>query len=435
MIGKRNIVCVFVVACAIQAGAQDVAVTGTVTDTTGSGVAGATVSLAVAGISTTTGNGGAFALLKSTGVRTAAEDRAASVSASVAGNAIRFSVAHQASVRIDVYSAGGSLVSAALDRTLVPGEYSLAPAAETVRPGVYFVKVRIGAWSAVRRMSLCGASAEGPRLRTLAYEPGRPLARKAAVSDTLVAAKCGYTTSTTFISSYTLSNQVCVLTGSGVCPQGCTNPAFVTSDPNGGWSDGGYYVHNNMWNSASYQCAETLYACSYHNWYVIANMNNNTGDGAVKTYPNVHKDYANVAISSFDTITSTFAETSPHVGIYDVAYDIWTNGVATAGCTEFMIWNENYNQVPAGSSAATVTLGGRIYNVYKTSTNGYIAFVPTASFTSGTVDILAIFKWTMSKGWLPANSTLGQIDFGVEIVSTNGTNAAFKFTDFSITTK
>ncbi len=214
----------------------------------------------------------------------------------------------------------------------------------------------------------------------------------------------------------------------------CTNPVFVTSDPNGGWSDSGYYVHNNMWNSASYPCSETLYACSYHNWYVVASMNNSTGDGAVKTYPNVHIDYSNVPISSYNTITSTFSETSPHVGIYDVAYDIWTNGVAASGSTEFMIWNENYNQVPGGSLAATATLGGRTYNVYKTSTNGYIAFVPTAVFTSGTLDVLEIFNWTIAKGWLPANSTLGQLDFGVEIVSTNNTNATFQFTDFSITT-
>jgi hypothetical protein len=49
--------------------------------------------------------------------------------------------------------------------------------------------------------------------------------------------------------------------------------------------------------------------------------------GAVKTCPNVHRDYNDVPIGSFNTITSTFAETSPHVGIYGVAYDIWTNGV------------------------------------------------------------------------------------------------------------
>ena len=76
--------------------------------------------------------------------------------------------------------------------------------------------------------------------------------------------------------------------------------------------------------------------------------------------------------------------------------------------------------------------GGRTYNVWKTSDSSYIAFVPTVVFTSGTVDLLEIFNWTISKGWLPANSTLGQICFGVEIVSTSGADATFQFTDFSI---
>jgi len=221
--------------------------------------------------------------------------------------------------------------------------------------------------------------------------------------------------------------------GSGGADGGtaCKSPVFVTSDPNGGFNDGGYFVHNNMWNSSAGLGPETLYACSYHDWYVVSNQTNNAG--AVKTYPNVHKDYNAVPISSFTTITSTFAETSPHVGIYDVAYDIWTNGVATSGSTEFMIWTENYKQVPAGSRAATTTLGGRTYDVWKTSDNHYIAFVPTVVFTSGTVDILQIFTWTTSQGWFPANSTLGQIDFGVEIVSTDDANATFQFTDFSIT--
>ena len=81
-----------------------------------------------------------------------------------------------------------------------------------------------------------------------------------------------------------------------------------------------------------------------------------------------------------------------------------------------------------------MTLSGRTYHVFKTSNNSYIAFVPTVVFTSGTVDILEIFNWTMSMGWLPSNSTMGQLDFGVEIVSTNGADATYKFTDFSITT-
>jgi hypothetical protein len=110
---------------------------------------------------------------------------------------------------------------------------------------------------------------------------------------------------------------------------GAAAPAFVTSEPNGGWSNDGYYVHNNMWNSAKYHpCTQTLSAQSYDDWYVVARMNNNSGDGAVKTYPNVHKDYASVPIGWFSSIMSQFAETSPHVGIYNVAFDIWINGSA-----------------------------------------------------------------------------------------------------------
>jgi hypothetical protein len=211
------------------------------------------------------------------------------------------------------------------------------------------------------------------------------------------------------------------------------DPPFVTSDPNGGWSTGGYYVHNNMWNSARYSpCTSTLHARSHDDWYVVARMNNKKGDGAVKTYPNVHRDYDSVPIGSFESITSRFAETSPRVGIYNVAYDIWINGIATPGCTEIMIWTENFKQVPGGRYVQDVSFGGRSYKVYKTPDSRYIAFVATSDFTSGTVDLLGIVKWAIAKGWLPGKSTLNQICYGVEIVSTEDANATFRVTDFSI---
>jgi len=213
----------------------------------------------------------------------------------------------------------------------------------------------------------------------------------------------------------------------------CTHPVFETSEPNGGWSTDGYYVHNNMWNTKEALGPQTTCACSFYDWYVVSSQVNHAG--AVKTYPNVHVDYADVPIGSFKAITSTFAETSPHVGIYDVAYDIWTNGVATPGCTEIMIWNENFHQVPSGPVVTRVTLGGRTYDVHTDSDNHYIAFVPATVFTSGTVDILEILTWAMRRGWLPATATLGAIDLGVEIVSTDGAPATFRFTDFSVTTR
>ncbi|MGH3329965.1 MAG: GH12 family glycosyl hydrolase domain-containing protein [Nocardioidaceae bacterium] len=219
----------------------------------------------------------------------------------------------------------------------------------------------------------------------------------------------------------------------------CADPAFVTSNPNGMWSNRGYVVHNNMWNASGYNVKETLSACSFKNWYVKATANNSSGDGAVKTYPNVHKDFHNWStgaeprLSSFKTIRSTYAAASPRVGIYNVAYDIWLNGVP--GNREVMIWTDNHNQVPAGSKVAGgVSLSGHTWKVYATSGNGYIAFVPSERIPHGTLRLKQMLNWLVAKGRVPARSTLGQICFGVEVVSTGGNAATFNFSDFSVTT-
>jgi hypothetical protein len=221
--------------------------------------------------------------------------------------------------------------------------------------------------------------------------------------------------------------------------QSCANPKYTLaknpSNPQDGITLGGFYITNDTWNAANYQLSQTMYICDYSNWYVVANMNNNQHDGAVKTYPNVHKDFNNMPkVSSFATITSSFAESGPHVGIYQYAYDIWLNGVGD-GANEVMIWNDNFGQTPAGSKVATVSFDGRTYNVFKTSDNGYIALVDTANTTAGTINIKAMIDYLVSKGWLPASSTLGQIDYGAELVSTNGANATFRVTNFSLTAR
>jgi hypothetical protein len=214
----------------------------------------------------------------------------------------------------------------------------------------------------------------------------------------------------------------------------CTNPYFTTSDPNGGVSDGGYYVHNNLWNASKYPGTKgTTQVCSYHSWNHIGTASNSSGSGEVKTYPNVHKDYSGRTISSFSRLTSTFAATAPGVGIYDVAYDLWLNGVPN---DEVMVWTDNHGQFPAGSRFATgVSLGGHSWDVYATSGNGYLAFVPSggARLTSGTVDLKAMLSYLVAQGRTAASSTVDQICYGVEIVDTGGSAATWKFTDFSIT--
>jgi hypothetical protein len=177
--------------------------------------------------------------------------------------------------------------------------------------------------------------------------------------------------------------------------------------------------------------SQTLYGCSYSDWYVVATMDNSKGNGVVKTFPNSHRDFGNEPqISSFSSITSTFAETSPGTGIYEDAYDIWLNGIGSSSATEVMIWTDNHGQTPSGSVQGTVTLDGRSYTVWKAG--NYIAFVASANFTSASMDLLAFFKWLMMKGWLASGSTLGQVDYGAELVSTDGVPATFTFTNFSV---
>jgi hypothetical protein len=226
-------------------------------------------------------------------------------------------------------------------------------------------------------------------------------------------------------------------TGSTPVSMTCTNPSHVLpmnpANPQDGITLSGFYVDTDTWNAANYQVSQTMYVCDYDNWYVVANMNNDTNDGAVKTYPNVHQDFdGGPKISSFNTISSSFAHTAPHVGIYEFAYDIWLNGDASNGSTEVMIWTDNYNQVPSGSSQETVTFDGQGYKVYKSGS--YIAFVETTDVTSGTLNLLSFFNHVIAKGWIPATSTLSAVDYGVELVSTNGADANFQVNDFSLTT-
>jgi hypothetical protein len=219
--------------------------------------------------------------------------------------------------------------------------------------------------------------------------------------------------------------------------QPSTKPAFVTSDPDGMWNDHGYIVHNNMWNAKKYRVSQTLSAVAHNDWQVTATADDSSHDGAVKTYPNVHKDYHNwqtgaePRLSSFAALTSTFGASGPHVGTYDVAYDIWLNGVP--GNREVMIWTENFHQIPAGRAIATgVMFSGHAWDVYATRDGHYLALVAREPLTHGSLDLKEILDYLKSQGRIQEDATLGAIDFGVEIVSTDGKPATFTFSDFSI---
>ena len=218
----------------------------------------------------------------------------------------------------------------------------------------------------------------------------------------------------------------------------CTSPSSVVpydrNNAQSGVFRDAYYVTNDTWNASNYPVSQHLYVCNYNDWYVIAKMNNDSGDGAVKTSPNVHLYFNEPRISSYKTITSDFSDIGPGIGskygIWEFEYDCWLNGVATNGSTEIMIWTDNNGQTPGGSVVAHASFDGRKYSVWKSGS--YIAFEARHNVSSGQVNLLDFFNYVMSKGWMPTGSTIGQIDYGIELVSTRNVNEKFIFNNFDI---
>ena len=212
----------------------------------------------------------------------------------------------------------------------------------------------------------------------------------------------------------------------GTCTDGITIPEGAGrsfSDESGGE----YYVHNNNWNDNA-GGSSVITACNYDNWSLISDTPDHS-DLSVQTYPNVHRDYNDAPLSS---ITSArFAATGPHCTgcIWNIAFDIW---IGDGFSHELMIWTENWGQRPAGNQVGTATIGGQQYTVWRSGSGdgGIITYLSVTPQTSGTMPLALFFADVRARGWTP--TTTWQVDYGVEVVDTNGNPERFDFTDFSI---
>jgi hypothetical protein len=241
------------------------------------------------------------------------------------------------------------------------------------------------------------------------------------------------------------------LPATAAVPQGtsatCTNPHWSTSGPGGGRSgpgiihvgDSPYILDNDMWNATGNDVSQTLSVCSHGSWYVDDTIPADTST-AVKTYPNAHVDYINWVtgvsplLSSYHKITSSYAGQGPRSGIYEFAYDVWLNGFGS-GHNEVMIWTQNHGQTPGGSLVASdVKISGLSWDLYASSGNGYIAFVPSdgRTYPAGTLDLTGFFNYLIKGGHVSSTSTLSQIGYGIEVVSTGGGTVRYNVTNFQV---
>jgi len=219
-------------------------------------------------------------------------------------------------------------------------------------------------------------------------------------------------------------------TATAAPPKTCTNGKTISEGGSASYSEAGgeYLIHNNNWNDDA-GGNTVITACGYNNWYLVSDTPNHS-DMSVQTYPNVHRDYNDAPLTR---ITSArFAGKGPRCSgcVYNIAFDIW---VGSGFSHELMIWTENWGQRPLGNVVDTVSIGGHEYQVWRSGSGdgGVITYLSTTPQVSGDMPLSEFFKDVQNRGWRA--TTTWQVDYGVEIVDTNGNPERFDFTDFAIT--
>lgn len=239
---------------------------------------------------------------------------------------------------------------------------------------------------------------------------------------------------------------------------GCASPTKIveqdgrTFDAPG--TGGQYYVHNDAWNWQGHSNGqyENLYLCNYNNWSVDS-WGFKSAQGEVFMYPSTKWDATSAGccagrpLSTWpNTFSGRFAGTTNDVwktsGSYDVAWDLWLNGVADNNSLELMVWTEKAgNADPAGTKRGTFTASdGHVYDVWwdGAQKGGYLAFISQTPQPSGTVDLHAMIDYATAKGYLPAGvPTVNQVNYGIEVrdsgAATQANPARFTLTDYGLT--
>jgi hypothetical protein len=211
--------------------------------------------------------------------------------------------------------------------------------------------------------------------------------------------------------------------GGGICNNPFANTSVARGNINIG-TNGLFQVRNEAWNDS--HGPQTIFACSEQSWYVTSNQPNN--GGAVETYPDsLYSISGSKTIAQYTSITSTFSEAYPAQGDWNAAYDNWMNNFSK----EVMIWNE-WNGSPgywATQAKTAVSLGGVPYHFY--NNGGELMFFRDNQVKSGSVDVLAAYKWLITQNLLKSTDVPTQIEYGVEICATVGTQR-FDMTGFTV---
>lgn len=223
-------------------------------------------------------------------------------------------------------------------------------------------------------------------------------------------------------------------------PAGCntTNPAWTTSDQLGSWENNSYVVNNNVWNRGE-AGPQTIYADAWNRWCIISDQPGSGVDDSVKSYADTQK-HVSIPLSSMTSIPSTFNVTTPDGGgtvpangkQWNAAYDLWLDNFGT----EVMVWNNwtaNWQYWYNTYKGEIATIDGVNYYAYRNANSTAMWFIRQDVTNQGSVDLASVLRWAVGKGWIKNTQTLGEIEYGFEVLYT-GTPTTFTLNDYTLST-
>jgi glycosyl hydrolase family 12 len=150
------------------------------------------------------------------------------------------------------------------------------------------------------------------------------------------------------------------------------------------------------------------------------NINANSGTTEVVGYPSLQCLMYSALPSS---LTSSFKVTPPasSAGLdYEYAYDVWLTSASNARASnwnndlELMIWTYVAGQTPAGSVAATLADGSKVWTDGDNST-GIVSVVLPQNKLSGTVNISGIISQLKARGYINSDHDgILDVEYGIE---------------------
>lgn len=178
---------------------------------------------------------------------------------------------------------------------------------------------------------------------------------------------------------------------------------------------------------------------------VVASHNKNLIDptvqpGKIKSYPDIQRNYTGRTVDSFTTLHASWSTKYPAKGEWDGAFDIWLGAWGNI-LGELMVWTHDRYNGPLPPKNATesdsASIDGNTFVAWRRPLNKddprwYIALSMTNPKPEGALDLAAVFRWLVGKGWLKGTDLIAAVEYGVEIANTGGTEETF-WVDYTLT--